>query len=135
MLHSLMSRQGTTEAEISLTFVGRSLIRRLNREYLGHDYVTDVISFSLSEPQERELVGDIYICVPRAEQQAIWYGAPAREELVRLAAHGALHLLGFDHEDPGDAARMSKLQEACVDSFRRGEYDSPGQQRAAEREP
>ncbi|MCE5270513.1 rRNA maturation RNase YbeY [bacterium] len=135
MLHSLMRTHRKPEAEVSLTFVGRSLIRRLNREYLGHDYVTDVISFSLSEPEEAELVGDIYICLPRAEQQAAWYGAPAREELVRLAAHGTLHLLGYDHEKPEEAARMNELQEACVDSFRAGRYDSAEGGRPAEREP
>lgn len=122
MMSSLVSSHRKPEAEISLTFVGRSLIRRLNSEHLGHDYVTDVISFSLSEPDEAVLVGDIYVCVPRAAQQAAWYGASVDEELARLAAHGTLHLLGYDHEQDEDAARMSELQEKCVKSFLSGRY-------------
>jgi probable rRNA maturation factor len=122
MMSSLVSFHRKPEAEISLTFAGRSLIRRLNNEHLGHDYVTDVISFSLSEPDEAVLVGDIYVCVPRAVQQAAWYGASVDEELARLAAHGTLHLLGYDHELEDDSARMNALQEECVKNFLSGRY-------------
>jgi len=104
--------------EISLTFVGEDKIKSLNRQYLGRSGVTDVISFNLSEQgsldSDNPLVGDIYICVARAGKQAKDLGVPLKEELVRLAAHGVLHLLGYDHQNEKDAGRMFKLQEEAV---------------------
>ena len=117
MVSRLVSSQGITEAELSITFVGNVRIRRLNRDYLGRDRVTDVIAFNLSEVGEIPLLGDIYICVPRSRQQARWYGAGPEEELARLCAHGVLHVLGFDHEEPEQATRMNALQEECVREF------------------
>ena len=117
MVSRLVSSQGITEAELSITFVGNVRIRRLNRDYLVRNRVTDVIAFNLSEAGELPLLGDIYICVPRSRQQARWYGSGPEEELARLCAHGVLHVLGFDHEEPSMAARMNALQEECVREF------------------
>ena len=63
----------TTKVEISLSFVGEEEIRTLNREYRNRDNITDVLSFPLEEdfPQENELLGDIVICVKRAEVNAL----------------------------------------------------------------
>ncbi len=124
MLRAVLREHLSAEAELSVTFVGERLIRRLNREYLRHDWVTDVISFDLSgqgagRPEHFPLVGDIYICVPRARRQAREHGATEREELARLAIHGLLHLLGYDHEQPDQAGEMNALQEEAVAGFRR----------------
>jgi len=98
--------------------VGKHKIKSLNREYLGRSGVTDVICFNLSEQDridsEGPLLGDIYICLTRAREQAKELGLPLEEELIRLAAHGVLHLLGYDHENEKDARRMFKLQEEAV---------------------
>ena len=121
MLIELLSSHGVTESELSLTFVGRDRIRRLNRQYLGRDRVTDVIAFDLSGDQgkagDRPLVGDIYVCVARAASQAKERDLSLEEELFRLAAHGALHLLGYDHERPGQARRMTQLQEKVIKNY------------------
>ena len=109
----ILSEAEVGEAEVSLCFVGRDMIRSLNRQYLGHDYVTDVISFDLSEGGTL-LVGDIYICVLQAVSQATRFGVSAEEELFRLAAHGTYHLLGYDHEDPAGQKEMYALQENAV---------------------
>jgi probable rRNA maturation factor len=125
----LLSARKIKQAEISLTFVGTVRIRRLNREYLGRDRVTDVLAFDLSGGEEDStggrnshspLVGDIYVCVPRAKKQAADHGIPAWEELVRLAVHGVLHLLGYDHENETDSRRMNRLQENLVSGYRAG---------------
>lgn len=129
MISRLVRSRGIIEAELSITFVGQLLIRRLNREYLGHDRVTDVIAFNLSEPGESPFLGDIYICVPRARQQARWYGSGAEEELARLCAHGTLHLLGFDHEETEQAGQMNELQEECVKIFLEDTRKGPGASR------
>ncbi len=114
MTTEILLEAGVERAELSVSFVGRSFIRRLNRDYLNHDRVTDVISFNLSEGAGDALVGDIYICVLAARSQAARFGVSAEEELFRLAAHGTYHLLGHDHEDPAGRERMSELQELAV---------------------
>ena len=84
------------KAYVTVTFLGPTRMRTLNREHLGHDRTTDVISFALPTP-EGELVGDVYVCRAVAATQAKALGVPLREELVRLVVHGTLHVLGHDH--------------------------------------
>lgn len=129
MTDEILDSHGIGEAEISLTFVGRDRIRKLNSDYLGRRGVTDVIAFDLSGPRSEgePVVGDIYVCVPRAAQQAASLGLSLEDELIRLAAHGLLHVLGYDHEERDDRERMFALQEAAVDRYlARVTDESPG---------
>jgi probable rRNA maturation factor len=98
-----------------VTFVGPARIRTLNREHLGHDRPTDVISFALTAP-DGELVGDVYICGDVGAKQAKALGVPLKEELVRLVVHGTLHVLGYDHPEGEGRTRsaMWKRQERYV---------------------
>jgi probable rRNA maturation factor len=89
------------EALISITFLGRDSMRRLNAEHKGHDRPTDVLSFGLTDPAGR-IAGDVYVCPSVARQEALERGISFREELIRLIVHGTLHALGRDHpEGPG----------------------------------
>jgi probable rRNA maturation factor len=92
-------------------------MRTLNREWLGHDRVTDVIAFGLTQP-DGTTVGDVYVCRAAAQREARRRGIAVREELVRLVVHGTLHVLGHDHPDGGAEARersaMWKRQERYV---------------------
>lgn len=90
------------QADISVTFVGLTTIRRMNQEYLGHEGPTDVISFALPNP-DGHLAGDIYICKAVAERNARRHEVSLRQELTRLVIHGTLHVLGYEH--PEDDAR------------------------------
>ena len=86
------------DAMLSITFVGRAAISRLNRRYLGHHGATDVISFGLGRVGRRgAVVGDVYICAEVARENARRQGISAGEELLRLVVHGTLHVLGHDH--------------------------------------
>lgn len=86
------------EADVSVTFVGRDGMRRLNARHRGHDRPTDVLAFALPGPAERD-VGDIYICPWVAAREARDRGISGREELIRLVVHGTLHALGYDHPE------------------------------------
>jgi probable rRNA maturation factor len=101
------------EGELSVTFLGDEAIRELNRSWLDHDWVPDVLSFPLAPP----LLGDVYVGWEQALRQAREHGISHEEELVRLAVHGTLHLLGHDHPDDAEgraAAEMTRLQERVV---------------------
>jgi probable rRNA maturation factor len=89
-------------ADISVTFLGSVAMQRMNRKYKRHDRPTDVISFSLPQP-DGTLAGDIYLCRGVAAREAHARGIPVRQELLRLVIHGTLHVLGHDH--PGDHGR------------------------------
>lgn len=103
------------QAEISVAFLGPARMRRLNREWKGHDVPTDVISFALPGPGG-ELVGDVYICPAVARVEAGRRGLPLRQELVRLVVHGTLHVLGYDHPEGAGRTRsaMWRRQERYV---------------------
>ena len=91
-------------AAFTCLIAGDSYLRRLNREFLGHDYPTDVLSFPALKPSAA--LGEIAISAARAQAQADIYGHSLESEIQILMLHGLLHLLGMDHEtDRGEMIR------------------------------
>ena len=99
---------GTVTIAIRLT--GDDELRRLNREYAGHDSVTDVLSFAGS----RQHVGDLAVSWPAAARQAREHGHSETTELGLLVVHGLLHLLGWDHATAVQRKEMSRLTVAAL---------------------
>ena len=97
------------DGDISVTFLGEASMRRLNRDYLRHDWDTDVISFGLTGPDGR-LAGDVYVCRAVAARNARRHGVPLRQELLRLIIHGTLHALGYDHPEGDHRIRSPMWQ-------------------------
>lgn len=119
----LRLHEGTEDAEVSLTLVDNVRIHELNREYRGVDRPTDVLSFALMEAHEDEpeiigfedeALGDIIISVERAREQAEEYGHSLEREMVYLAVHGVLHLLGYDHEHDEEKSEMRAEEEKIM---------------------
>ena len=106
------------DAQISITFLGRDAMRRLNTQYLGTHRPTDVVAFRLPEP-DGTLVGDVYLCPWVAEREACLRGISLEEELTRLIIHGTLHVLGHDHPDGSErtVSPMWERQEQYVRSL------------------
>ena len=106
------------KGELSIVFVNRTEMLRLNRRFLQHDYDTDVISFAHERaegvPPAECPFGDVYVSAWMAHEQAKQLGHSVLREALTLAAHGALHLLGHDDEKPKDKARMFKAQDAVL---------------------
>lgn len=96
-----------------ILFTDEEEIRRLNREFRKIDRVTDVLSFPAEG--EEPFLGDIAICVPRAEEQAREIGNTPQREIAFLAVHGSLHLFGYDHETEAEEAEMLTVQRAVMD--------------------
>ena len=91
------------EATVTIRFVGAAEGRRLNREFRGKDYATNVLTFVYAN---RPLSGDVVICAPVVARQARDQGKPAVSHYAHLLVHGLLHLQGLDHEQGRAAARM-----------------------------
>lgn len=100
-VHHTLGAEGVVEGEVSVALLADPDIRELNRRHLGHDAVTDVISFALHAAGE-PVLGDVYVGGDQARRQAEDEGVSAVEEMVRLAVHGTLHVLGWDHPDDAD---------------------------------
>jgi len=106
---------------IGVRFVTPTMIRSLNREYRGKDAPTDVLSFESGHekwaalsPEAKNEAGDLVVCPAFAKKEAKKRRIDAKEELIRLLAHGTLHLFGFDHRTDQEEAKMFKIQESCV---------------------
>ena len=116
----VLKSERVRDALVSITFVSRREIARLNREHLGHAGATDVISFSLGQPprpsDRRVIVGDIYIAPDVARANVARFGGGIRDEVARLVIHGTLHVLGHDHPEGPDrtASAMWKRQERLL---------------------
>ena len=97
-------------------------IQELNKTYRGIDKKTDVITFALEDGDdfrnpEIRVLGDIYIAIPVAYEQANIYGHSRIREICFLATHGILHLLGYDHMEEVEEKEMFSLQEELLSSY------------------
>lgn len=108
-----LSRAGAVRAQIEIAIVNDASIREINREHLGHDYATDVITFPYSSPGE-DLSGEIVISAETAAAVAADLGVSVADELALYAVHGILHLLGFDDIAAADAAEMRELERLAL---------------------
>ena len=120
VINKALEIEGLKKASCSIIIVDNSYIHKLNKEYRGIDRVTDVISFALEDdksmiiPDEIRLLGDIYISIDKAKEQAEEYGHSLERELCFLSVHGLYHLLGYDHETEEEAEVMFKKQEEVL---------------------
>lgn len=104
--------------DVGVIFVSRAEMRSLNRQYLGHESDTDVITFEHDRfpgvPAAEQPIGDIFISGWMAARSAKELGHSPLREALTLAAHGALHLLGHDDHDPRAKARMFRRQDEVL---------------------
>lgn len=102
-----------TDGDLAIVLTDDAQLRELNRDYLGIDAPTDVLSFPASETDPetgRRYLGDILVSVPRAEEQARAASHALEAEAQLLVVHGTLHLLGYDHAGEAEKALMWKAQ-------------------------
>lgn len=108
----------SADADITIVLTDDQQLHELNRDYLGVDAPTDVLSFPASESDPETgatYLGDILISIPRAAQQAHAAGHPLEAEVQLLVVHGVLHLLGHDHAEAQKKARMWAGQEKVLE--------------------
>jgi len=111
IVRHVLRREGVHgAATVTVALVSDSRIRRLNRKFLGKRGGTDVLAFPGDPPH----LGDVVISVPRARGQARRAGHAPSVEIALLAAHGVLHLLGYDDRSPGRQGRMWRRQQALL---------------------
>ncbi len=110
---------------VNVCFVDDSEIRQLNRDYLSHDYATDVVTFPMrtegkpveGDPLDGDLLGEVVVSVDTARTSAHSRGVDYPVELALYAIHGALHLLGYDDKDAAGRRKMRRAERIYLDSF------------------
>jgi probable rRNA maturation factor len=103
---TVLEGEGVREAKVTLAFVDNGHIHRLNKQFLGHDEPTDVLSFPYTDPGAKKLEGEIAIGYEVARASAAERGHPVAAELALYVIHGCLHMCGYDDRTAADAARM-----------------------------
>lgn len=131
-LNAVARLHGLTDmTEVDITIVDDEEIHTLNRDYRNVDRPTDVLSFALDEGEEEEpelldgpeehLLGDIIISAETAQRQGEEFGHGLEREIVYLAVHGLLHLLGYDHMTDEDKKVMRAKEEEALREIRLSE--------------
>ncbi len=121
---TLRHERHPAEATVSLRLADDATLQDLNRTYRGVDAPTDVLSFEMgiADPQSGHLhLGDIVISTERAAAQAAAAGHPVDAEILLLTVHGTLHLLGHDHAEAEEKARMWAAQRAILKTLGLGD--------------
>lgn len=95
LVHRVVEGEGCLLQHVSVVCAGHDTVRRLNREYLEHDYNTDVLSFSLAEDDDI-VEGEVYVDLDTAAERHEEFGATYEAEVARYVVHGVLHLAGYD---------------------------------------
>ena len=103
---AVLAGENIGDYEISLAFVDNPTIHRLNKQFLGHDEPTDVLSFPLSDAGARKLAGELVIGAEIALEQANGRGHDVHAELALYVIHGLLHLCGYDDKSARDEKTM-----------------------------
>lgn len=116
----ILEFHGRGSAEVGIVLTDLETTHQLNLDYRQINAPTDVLSFALEEGElfvevgtdkPPDLLGDVVICLPIAREQATEFGHPFAREVLYLAAHGLLHLLGYDHRSEEEQQRMRELEE------------------------
>ena len=123
VLESALQKEKLENTSFNVIIVDNNYIHELNKTYRNIDRETDVITFALEDedtiinPSEERVLGDIYISIDKAKEQAKDYSHSLLRELSFLAVHGFYHLLGYDHQTKEEESIMFQKQEEVLESY------------------
>ena len=110
---------GTRLKSLACVFCTDDYLLVLNRKYLDHDTLTDIITFDLSDPATPGVIdGELYISVERVKENAGLFGNSYQGELLRVIFHGMLHLCGYKDKTNEDLLLMRKQEDECLSYYR-----------------
>jgi rRNA maturation RNase YbeY len=115
-LEKQLKKEGLAIESLQYVFCSDKYLLNINKQFLNHDYYTDIISFDLSETRG-QLIGDIYISVDRVKENAKTLKTTQANELLRVIFHGALHFCGYKDKKPADAKLMRSMEDKWLRTF------------------
>ena len=114
-IKEFVSNHGKKVGELAFVFCSDEKILEVNQNFLQHDYYTDIITFDYREADF--VSGDIFISVERVQENATSHNIEYNEELLRVLAHGVLHLIGFQDKSPQKKKEMTQNEDLCISLF------------------
>jgi probable rRNA maturation factor len=115
-IERLFTQEGRSLTALNYIFVSDKRLLTINRDYLGHDYYTDIITFDLSEVPG-QVQGEVYISIDRVRENARILGLTLKSELHRVIFHGALHLCGYNDKTVLQTQQMRKTEEVYLNTY------------------
>ncbi len=115
-LEKQLYKEGVVVETLQYVFCSDEYLLGINKQYLNHDYYTDIISFDLSE-KKKQLIADVYISVDRVKENAKTHGVPYVHELLRVIFHGALHFCGYKDKKPTEQKLMRAMEDKWLKAY------------------
>jgi probable rRNA maturation factor len=111
-LKKVAKKEGKTMGAISYLFCTDEYLLQINRQFLNHDFYTDIITFDYSE--KKKIEGEIFISIDRVKDNAVKFKQPFEKELMRTLVHGILHLCGYKDKSPTDSKTMQAKEDSAL---------------------
>jgi rRNA maturation RNase YbeY len=111
-----VKKEGYSIDSLTYVFCSDKYLLKINKDFLSHDYYTDIISFDLSEVPG-QLIGEVYISVDRVRDNAKTHGTSLKEELHRVIFHGAPHFCGYKDKKPSEAKKMREMEDRWLNAY------------------
>lgn len=115
-IEKIFQREKSQLAGLNYIFCSDKTLLKINQDYLGHDYFTDIVTFDLSE-NPKQIQGEIYISIDRVRENARKLGVSFRSELHRVIFHGALHLCGYGDKTKKEKEEMRGKEDLLINLY------------------
>jgi rRNA maturation RNase YbeY len=112
-LSLVIGHEGKSLSCLNVIFCTDAHLSRLNKKYLNHSTLTDILTFQYSAPLE-PIEGDLFISIPRVKENARKFNVPFEQELSRVMVHGVLHLLGYSDKSAAEKTKMRLKEDAYL---------------------
>jgi len=116
-IETVFELEGRIGGEVNIVLCDDDHLLELNRKYLNHNTLTDIITFSYHEPGEEVIAGEVYISLPRIRENSIKFKQPVARELCRVIMHGMLHLTGMDDRTKEQRLAMTRKEDSYLAIF------------------
>ncbi|GAB3182508.1 rRNA maturation RNase YbeY [Telluribacter humicola] len=117
-LKAVVEAEGAQLNHLNYIFCSDDYLLDVNRQYLEHDYYTDIITFDTSDEEEDQIEGDIFVSIDRIKDNAQNLNKTFEDEFRRVLVHGVLHLIGFDDTTDDSKAEMRKKEDDYLQIFK-----------------
>ena len=117
-LNRIAEQESKGIVSLDYVFCSDEYLHKINVEYLNHDTYTDIITFDLGEPTDDAISGEIYISIERVKENAQIHGSQYKDELLRVVAHGLLHLIGYPDKSEQEALVMRGKEEDALRTYK-----------------